>query len=156
MLIFRSLTHVAAVFLVGTLISAHSAPLSSKGIRAIVFSGALMREPLRIGDVDEATRLYISFMRGRFLPIDSLTVVEGRRCITISAFMLNARNENILLEQLPPGGGDFNYRLYLFTAGVQPMMTAGKQLWRLTPAASENLAALGISIADSTRSVRCN
>lgn len=123
-----------------------------KGFRALVFSGDVIREPIRVGDFETATELYLRFMRGRTMPSDSASVLEGRRCVIVSAFLANQRNMNTPLESLPAGGGDFNYRLYLFGKDVRPVMTAGSQLWRVTPEATQEIEALGVPIADTTRS----
>ena len=122
-----------------------------KGFRALVFSGELIREPIRVGDFDTATDLYLRFMRGRTLPSDSVRVLEGRRCVVVSAFFANERNMNTPLESLPAGGGDFNYRLYLFAKGERPVMTAGPHLWRVTAEVAKEVAALGVPVSDSTR-----
>jgi len=122
-----------------------------KGFRALVFSGEMIREPIRVGDFDSATELYLRFMRGRTMPSDSASVLEGRRCVLVSAFLANERNMNTPLESLPAGGGDFNYRLYLFGRDVRPVMTAGSQLWRVTLEAAKEVEALGVPIADTTR-----
>ena len=127
-----------------------------KGFRALVFSGEMIREPIRVGDFETATELYLRFMRGRNLPSDSATVLEGRRCVVVSAFLANARNMNTPLESLPAGRGDFNYRLYLFGQDVRPVMTAGSQRWRVTPEVARKIEALGVPIADTTRTAaRC-
>jgi hypothetical protein len=121
-----------------------------KGFRALVFSGEMIHEPIRVGDFDTATDLYLRFMRGRTLSSDSATVLEGRRCIVVSAFLANERNLNTPLESLPAGGGDFNYRLYLFAPGERPVMTAGSHLWRVTPELARDVEALGVPISDTT------
>ncbi|HZI29466.1 MAG TPA: hypothetical protein VFD64_14960 [Gemmatimonadaceae bacterium] len=120
-----------------------------KGFRAVVFSGALLHEPVRIGDFDTATALYLRVMRGTAVSGDSLAALEGRRCVIISAFLANDRNMNTPLETLPEGQGDFNYRLYVFSQGVRPVMAAGQHRWRLTQEVTQDLAALGVPIADT-------
>jgi hypothetical protein len=123
-----------------------------KGFRALVFSGELIREPIRVGDFDTATELYLRFMRGRTMPSDSVSILEGRRCVLVAAFLANDRNMNTPLESLPAGGGDFNYRLYLFAKGERPVMTAGSHLWRVTAEVAKEVQALGVPVADTTRS----
>ena len=116
----------------------------------------MIREPIRVGDFGTATDLYLRFMRGRTLPSDSASVLEGRRCIVVSAFVANERNMNTALESLPAGGGDFNYRLYVFGRGVRPVMTAGSQLWRVTAEVAKEVEALGVPITDTTSTTtRC-
>lgn len=122
-----------------------------KGFRALVFSGEPLGEPVRVGDFDTATALYLRFMRGTAVSGDSLAALEARRCVVISAFLANDRNMNTPLETLPAGHGDFNYRLYLFAGTVRPVMVAGQQRWRLTQEVTQDLAALGVPIADTTR-----
>lgn len=124
---------------------------AAKGFRALIFSGDMIRDPVRVGDFDTATDLYLRTRRGRTLPSDSIAVLEGRRCVIISAFLANERNMNMPLESLPAGGGDFNYRMYLFAKDVRPVMKAGSYLWRVTPEVAHDLAALGVPIADITR-----
>ena len=123
-----------------------------KGFRALVFSGELIREPIRVGDFDTATELYLRFMRGRTMPSDSARVLEGRRCVVVSAFFANERNMNTPLEYLPAGGGDLNFRLYIFAEGERPVMTAGSHLWRVTAEVAKEVQALGVPVADTTRS----
>ena len=125
-----------------------------KGIRALVFSGGSLREPVRVLDSESATALYLQMLGGRrAIESDSIPSVNGRRCVVVSAFIFNARNESLRLDELPPGQGDYNFRLYLFDPGERPVMTGGQQVWRLGPAITQDLAALGVPVADTTRSV---
>ena len=71
--------------------------------------------------------------------------------MVVAAFVANDRNMNTPLESLPAGGGDFNYRLYLFAKGERPVMTAGPHLWRVTTEVANEVAALGVPVSDSTR-----
>ena len=122
-----------------------------KGIRALVFSGETLREPVRIHDAESATAVWLSLRGGPVLPQDSVVMLSGHRCIVISAFIFNQRNENVPVDELPAGRGDYNYTMYLFGQGTRPVMFAGNRVWKLNVAAAQELAALGVPVADTTR-----
>jgi hypothetical protein len=126
-----------------------------KGIRALVFSGGSLREPVRVLDSETATALYLQMLGGRRAhEADSIPTVNGRRCVVVSAFIFNARNESLRLDELPAGQGDYNFRLYLLDPGERPVMAVGQHIWRLGSAVTQDLAALGVPVADTTRSIR--
>jgi hypothetical protein len=122
-----------------------------KGIRALVFSGESIREPVRIYDAESATGVWLSLRAGSVLPLDSAVILNGRRCVAISAFIFNDRNQNIPVEELPAGRGDYVYTMYLFSPGVRPIVHAGNRIWTLKASVAQELRALGVAIDDTTR-----
>ena len=122
-----------------------------KGIRAVVFSGGALPEPVRIHDTGFATTVWLRLRAGSVLPADSAAVVTGRKCVVISAYIFNERNENLAVEDLPAGRGDYIYRMFLRAEGELPVMVGNDRIWRLNAASAQDLVALGVPIADTSR-----
>ena len=145
-----------SVAILGALLAPPASALGSfKGFRAVIFSGGTLREPVRVGDVDVATALQLSLMRGTTVPTDSPPLLSPRECIQVSAFILRP-DEYVRVEDLSPDNGDFIYRLYLFEPGVLPVMSGGRATRRITPSAVADLTALKVPISSAeNRSATC-
>lgn len=146
------LTRLGALLAVVTVASHGSTTTAEamKGIRAIVFSGEALREPVRVHDSEYATAVWLKLRAGPMLPDDSASILNGRRCVIISAFIFNEKNENVPVEELPAGHGDYTYRMYLLGPGESPLMRSRDRLWKLHAAVAQDLVALGIPVADTT------
>ena len=131
--------------------SSASSAVAFKGIRAVVFSGESLREPVRIHDSEYATTVWLRLRAGAALPDDSSAVVRGRRCVVISAFIFNEKNENVAVQDLPAGQGDYTYRMYLTGASDLPVVISNDRIWRLNSSIAEDLRTLGIPTTDTTR-----
>lgn len=127
-----------------------------KGYRAVIFSGGTLREPVRVGDIEMATALYVSLFRGSAVPVDSIPLLSPRACIQVSAFVLRPQNENVRVEDLLPEYADFTTRLYLFEPGVMPVLSAGRTTSRMSGALVEELTALKVpTFSAEDRSATC-
>lgn len=122
-----------------------------KGYRAVIFSGSLLEEPIRVGDPEAATALYTKIVRGSAFPSDSLTLLSKRTCVHVSVFVHRAENEHLAVEALSPRGGDFNFRLYLFK-DAQPVIAMNERTARrITAAAAKELSSLNVPVIDEGR-----
>jgi len=131
--------------------STGSPPSGLKGYRAVIFSGAQLKEPVLVADSEQATELYIALLRGARMAPESLVVLKGRACMHVAAFTYGPRTVNIPVDQLPPEAGDFNVKLVLFEPGVLPVVTSGNLAIRVSAYASQLLSSLGVPVSNETR-----
>lgn len=89
-----------------------SSPLL-KGVRAIVFEGPALLNPLRVTNIDSATDIYVHLTRAvRFGAAVPAAELRSRSCIKASIYFLNARTAMLSDDQVVSGAPDYVYSFF--------------------------------------------